>query len=119
VRPGAITALNEYDDINTEIELVSNGSEVYLDRVILSYHRVNFSWLLNGEQMILKGPPLVTTQVLLDKIRTKTGYTMDLDDLVSEVYDPVPVGTTATLTVFIQDTSLRYVGEITIDYTAE
>lgn len=119
VRPGAITKLNEYDEINTEIELVNNGSEVYLDRVMLSYHRVNFSWLLNGEQMILTGPSVVTAQVLLDKIRTKTGYTMDIDDLVSQSYDPVPVGTTATLTVVIQDNSLRYVGEITIDYTAE
>lgn len=119
VRPGAITKLNEYDEINTEIELVNNGSEVFLDRVMLSYHRVNFSWLLNGEQMILKGPRLVTTQVLLDKIRAKTGYTMDIDDLVVDTYAPVPVGTTATLTVFIKEGSLRYTGEITIDYTAE
>lgn len=119
VKAGVPVKLNEYDEINTEVEMINNGSEVYLDRVILSYHRVNFSWLLNGEQMILKGPRLVTTQILLDKIRTKTGYTMDMDDLVTSTYDPVPVGTTATLTVFIQESSLRYVGEITIDYTAE
>lgn len=119
VRPGAISKLNEYDEINTEIEVVNAGSEVFLDRVMLTYHRVNFSWLLNGEQLVLKGPRLVTTQVLLDKIRTKTGYSMDIDDLVVEAYDPVPVGTMRTLTVFIKEGSLRYTGEITIDYTAE
>lgn len=119
VKFGAPSILDEYDGINTEVEMLSNNSEVFLGSVLLTYHRVNFSWLLNGEQMVLKGPSAVTTQLLLDRIRTKTGYTMNLDDLVVQPYDPVPKGTTATLTVVVNEASLRYVGEITIDYTAE
>lgn len=110
--------LDEYDEFNTEIDLLNNGSEVYLGKVTVLYHRVNFMWLLSGAQMVLNGPSAVTTQILLDKIRLKTGFTMEIDDLVVERYDPVPKGQMRTLTVSIAPTSLRYVGEITIDYTA-
>lgn len=119
VKASVPRVVNEYDEFNTEIDLMNNGGEVYLDKVTVTYHRLNFSWHLSGEQMVLKGPRIVTTQVLLDKIRAKTGFSMELDDLVVETYDPVPVGQMRTLTVAIANTSLRYVGEITIDYTAE
>lgn len=119
VKLSAPRLVDEYDEFNTEIDLLNAGSEVYLDKVTLTYHRVNFMWLLAGAQMILKGPSAVTTQILLDKIRAKTGYTMEIDDLVVEPYDPVPKNQMRTLTVTVAATSLRYVGEITIDYTAE
>lgn len=110
--------VDEYDEFNTEVDILNSGSEVYLGKVTLTYHRVNFMWLLSGAQMVLSGPSAVTTQILLDKIRLKTGYTMEIDDLVVERYTPVPKGQMQTLTVTVAPTSLRYVGEITIDYTA-
>lgn len=118
VKASAPRLVDEYNEFNTEIDILNNGSEVYLGKVTLTYHRVNFMWLLSGAQMVLSGPSAVTTQILLDKIRLKTGYTMEIDDLVVEQYDPLPKGQMRTLTVTVAPTSLRYVGEITIDYTA-
>lgn len=119
VKAGVPVVLNEYNDVNTEVALIGDGSEVFLDQVLLTYHRVNFSWLLGGTQMVLSGPSAVTTQVLLEKVRAKTGFTIDYDDFVEQAYDPVPSGEMQTLTVNMHDTSLRFVGELTIDYTAE
>lgn len=119
VRFGKPVLLDEYDGLNTEVEIFGNNSEVYLGSILLTYHRVDFAWLLDGSQMVLSGPSRVTTDILLDKIRAKTGFTMTSDDVVYQVYDPVESGTMSTLTVFINEESLRYVGEITIDYTAE
>ena len=118
VKAGVPRILNEYDGVNTEVELIGKNSEVYLDQVTLSYHRVNFSWYLGGTQMIIKGASKPTTTYLLSEIRRITGFTMEVDDIVPDDYATIPKGQTQTITVFIQPTSLRYVGEITIDYTA-
>lgn len=118
VKAGVPRVLSEYDDVNTEVDLIGNNSQVYLDKVTLSYHRVNFSWYLGGTQMVIKGASKPTTAYLLSEIRRITGFTMEVDDIVPDDYATIPKGETQTITVFIQPSSLRYVGEITIDYTA-
>lgn len=110
---------SEYDGVNTRITLKNTGSEVYLGEVFIDYHRVNFSWLFNGTQLVMSGPSKPTSQYVLDKVIAITGFTMTIDDIVTQVYDSIPSGETSTITVFVNAASLRYVGEITIDYTAE
>jgi hypothetical protein len=110
---------SEYDGVNTRVALKNTGSEVYLGEVFIEYHRVNFSWLYNGTQLLMTGPNKPTSQDVLNKVVAMTGFTMTIDDIVVQPYDTIPSGETSTITVFVNAASLRYVGEITIDYTAE
>lgn len=116
---GNPTQTDEHDGLNTEVELIGNNSAVYLDRVILTYHRVNFAYITSGTQLIVTGPANPTTSYLVNKVRDLTGFSIDYDDVVEDTYAELPIGEISTLTLFFHENSLRYVGEITIDYTAE
>lgn len=110
--------LNEYDEINTQVTLSGNNSEVFLESVVLTYHRVDFGWYLNGEPLQITGPAKPTTTYLLNQIKAKTGFELVFDDLIEDQYTTIASGTTETISVNVNPASLRYVGEITIDYTA-
>lgn len=117
---------SEYDEVNTRAELYSNGSAVFQDKVEINYHRINFAWLYNGVQIEVSGPAVPNFRSLANQITSITGYpfylapsghSRDNDDLINPQFGPQSRDEPTTLTIFVNPNSLRYVGEITINYT--
>lgn len=120
VKADTPVVLSEYDVAgNTQLTLRGNNSEVFMEEVVLTYHRVNLGIVYNGAQFVVKGPVKPTLSYLLDKVRAITGFTIADNEVQAQTFTNQPLGQVNTLTLPFLPSSLRYVGEITIDYTAE
>lgn len=112
--------LSEYDvPGNTQVTLRGNNSEVFMEEVVLTYHRVNLGYVYSGAQLVVKGPTKPTLAYLLQQVRKLTGFTIADNEVQAQTFTTMPSGSLNTLTLPFLPASLRYVGEITIDYTAE
>lgn len=103
---------------NTSIEVEAFGDGYYLGKQTLIYTRFDFGWSTQGAQFLVDGPSTPTTTNMITSVSNQSGFPISLDDVVIESYDPVPSGELVTLTVFFKEESLRYTGELTIDYRA-
>lgn len=120
VKADTPVVLSEYDVAgNTQLTLRGNNSEVFMEEVVLTYHRVNLGIVYNGAQFVVKGPAKPTLGYLLDQVRQITGFTIADNEVQAQTFTTQPLGQVNTLTLPFLPSSLRYVGEITIDYTAE
>jgi len=110
--------LNSRAEDNTSITVTASGDGYYLGDVTVVYSRYDFGWGAGGSQHYMEGPSLPTTQYMVAEVERLTGFPVSLDDVEIETYANVALGELATLTIFFKAESLRYTGELTIDYRA-
>ncbi len=118
LRLGQPVVKGGYARDNTSIVLTAFGDGYYLGDVELTYTRMDFGWATGGNQHYVEGPTKPTTAYMIQRVSALTGYPISLEDVETEVYSNVPIGELETLTIFFKPDSLRYVGELTIDYRA-
>lgn len=115
---GAPLKISGYRYDNTQIRATATGDGFYLGEVDLVYTRYDFGWSTNGSQFLVNGPSVPTIQYMVQQVALQTGFPITAADVNAQSFPTIPSGSLETLTITFKEDSLRYTGELTIDYKA-
>lgn len=116
---GDPVVLNGYRYDNTAIRVTAVGDDFYQGSVDITYSRYDFGWVTGGNQVEVSGPRTPTLQYILQQVSAITGVSIAAGDVVSRTFPTQAAGTVSTYTIEFDPASVKFVGELTVDYRAQ